>query len=461
VPNRAIDGLLVGAIALVLLVPLGQRVIARRFDPFEPFFLFVLAYGVMFVVRPAAMIAGDSLVFVGPARTLDVSSHFTEMLVIALLGALGFSVGYALPLGKRIASRRADNIGAVDDRRLIMLVLVFTALGMFAFAAFAASTDGFRTVAEIFHADKSALSGGEGSYRYLWLAFFVLIPAALALYGLGMETRRRAIVVCSIVVSLIVLLRAIPLGNRIVLLPLIGGLVVFRYLQRRHRPSGRSLALLALIALFLSPFLSDLRGRGTRGESVVDTFVRASKPSRLVQPFTSGPDSEMAPALAAALSVIPDRLPHEYGRVIFGDLVLRPIPRPFWSHKPLIPRERLIATLWPVEAARGTINPEFSVLLYFYWDFGTIGVLLGMAMFGVGARYLYDLYRLREDRLSVRVVYALSVWFVVIALRDSPVDTLVWAAFVILPAWLIFRGARAPVRAASPAAISVEPRASA
>lgn len=459
--SRLVDILLVAAIALVLLLPLCQRFVARRLDPFEPFVLFALAYGVMFVVRPAVMLGEHKLVFEGPIRALDVSPHFTAMLVLALVGAVGFSIGYVLPPVRRFASRGRPNEIVLDERRLTVFAAAFTALGVLAFAAFAASGNGARTIPEILHADKVALAAGQGTYRYLWLGFFVLVPAAVALFGLGLQTRRPAIVACSAIVAVVVLLNAVPLGNRTVLLPLLGALFVLYYLQRGRRPTWRMLAGLALIAVFLSPLLSDLRGRGARGESVGDTIARVGNPSRLAQPFTTGPDSEMAPVLAAALSVIPSRLPHEYGRVIFEDLVLRPVPRPLWTGKPPIPRDHLIEAIWPVEAARGALNPEFSVLLYFYWDFGVAGVLVGMALFGMGARYLYEGLRRREDSLSARVFYALSLWFVVIGLRDSPVDTVVWAAFLVLPAWVIFRAARSSVRVESPAAISIEPRASA
>jgi hypothetical protein len=448
VTSRGIDILLISAIACVLVTPLCRRAIARRLDPFEPFVLFVLAYGVMFVVRPTIMVAEHTLVFDGPIRALDVSPHFTQMLLLALVGAVGFTVAYELP-SKLGPSVRWDSVdremhidNVTDRRRLIHAAFVLAALGLLAFTIFAASADGFRTVSEIVHANKVALAAGEGTYRYLWLGFFVLVPASSVLFGLGLSLRHRTILASSALLALTVLFNAVPLGNRTVLLPLAGSLFVLYYLERGRRPSWRTLSMLAIIAVFLSPFLSDLRGRGTRGEDVAATIARMSKPSRLAQPFTNGPDSEMAPALAAALSVIPRRLPYEYGRVIFEDLALRPIPRPLWSGKPAIPRDRLIAAIWPVEATRGALNPEFSILLYFYWDFGITGVFLGMAAFGMGARYVYEHFRLREHSLSSRVIYSLSLWFVVIALRDSPVDTVVWAAFLILPAWAIFRRAR-------------------
>jgi hypothetical protein len=426
--------------------------VARRFDPFEPLFLFALAYGAMFVVRPAAMLANDSLVFIGPARTLDVSDRFTEMLVLALVGAAGFAAGYAAPLGRRLAALRSGAGRCVDDSRLIAAALGLAFLGLAAFGAFLAAADGLDTLGDMVRARQGAFSEAVKSYRYAWMAFYLLTPAALALFGLGLERRRKVLVAGSLGLTALLLFPVVLLGNRIVLLPLFGGMITLYYVQRRRRPSLAALAALAVVALFASAFLSDLRGRETRGEGIADTIVRATNPSRVVRPFTSGPDAEMAPALAAALSVIPEKLPYRYGTAVFGDLVVRPIPRPLWSGKPRPPRVELIAAIWPVEHSRGTIRPEFSTLLYFYWDFGVVGVLLGLAVYGGLARYLYESYRLRGSRLSVRVLYSLSLWFVVIAVRNSPVDTLVWAGVIVLPAWLIFRLARSPTheRASAP-----------
>ena len=157
----------------------------------------------------------------------------------------------------------------------------------------------------------------------------------------------------------IFLLRTVPLGARIAILPLLGGAFVFDYLRRDKRPSAVVLILVALVALVGSAFLSDLRGRSTRGESVEQTIVRSTRPSRIVAPLVSGPDTEMAPVLAAALSKIPSTLHYTYGGTMFEDLVSRPIPRALWSDKPEPPRDRLIASLWPVERRREESIPSF------------------------------------------------------------------------------------------------------
>jgi hypothetical protein len=459
VPSHALDGVLVGGIAVALLLPLVRRIVRYRFDPFEPFFVFVLAYGVMFVIRPASMLIDNRLVFVAPDSTLDVSSHFRKMLVLALLGAIAFGLGYELDVGRRLAKVRRARERPIDDRRVIALAVVFAIIALGSLGAFAV-VDGSRTFLAIIRSEKNVFAGAVENYRYLWLAFYMLVPASLTMLGLGLARRSKPMLVTALTMIALVLVRIVPLGNRIVVMPLIGGAFVLYYLLRGRRPSARWLVLLAIAAVFTSSFLSDLRGRATRGEDVVQTLERSSRPGRFLQPFTTGPDSEMAPALAAALSVIPSELHYRYGRAIFEDLVARPVPRSLWSGKPQPPKREVIAKLWPLESARGTINPEFSALLYFYWDFGVLGVFVGMAAYGIGARLLYEFYRLRADRLSVSVVYALLLWFVVIGLRDSPVDTIMRAFFMVAPAIVIFRFAHQRVQASSRSPASAEASAS-
>ena len=95
---------LLSAMGGVLVAPIGLRLLRRRFDPFEPIVLFGIAYGVMFVVRPAAMIASHHLAYDGPRTSTDVSATFTKMLVLALLGGVAFVAAYEAPLGGRLAS---------------------------------------------------------------------------------------------------------------------------------------------------------------------------------------------------------------------------------------------------------------------------------------------------------------------------------------------------------------------
>jgi hypothetical protein len=437
--TTALQIVLVTAIGGILAAPIATRVVRRRFDPFEPIVLFALAYGVMFVVRPAAMIADHHFAYDGPRTSTDVSGTFSKMLVVALVGAVAFVAAYETSAGRRLASGWRG-LGELATPRVVAVALVTGGVGVASFVAFLASSSGLSSLSLIFRGRTAELSKEvAGTTFYLWYSFFLLVPAALVLVAVGLERRRKLLLLAGFAFGALFLLRTVPLGARIAILPLLGGAFVFYYLRRSRRPSVVVVAALALVALVGSAFLSDLRGRGTRGESVAQTIVRATRPHRIVAPLVSGPDTEMAPVLAAALSQIPKKLHYTYGRTILGDLVARPIPRALWSDKPEPPRDKLIRSLWPVERKKGGINPEFSVLLYFFWDFGIPGVVVGMLLFGAAARTLFEYFRNYRHSTAAQLLYSLALWFVVIGLRNGPVDTFVQLVFVVFPAWLAVR----------------------
>ena len=62
-----------------------------------------------------------------------------------------------------------------------------------------------------------------------------------------------------------------------------------------------------------------------------------------------------------------------------------------------------------------------------------------MILFGIAARALFEYFQMYRQSNAVQVLYSLALWFIVIGLRNNPVDTLVLAVFVVLPAWIAFR----------------------
>ena len=136
----------------------------------------------------------------------------------------------------------------------------------------------------------------------------------------------------------------------------------------------------------------------------------------------------MAAALAAALT---HDFGYRFGGATVGDLITRPIPRELWSGKPRPVHEQVVARVWP-QFYPG-LNPAFSPLLSFYWDLGIAGVAIGMALFGFGARGVYDWFRARETTLAAQLLFSSSLWFVVIGIRNDPVDTAVFALFLVAP----------------------------
>jgi len=438
------DVVLVCAIGATLLVPIVWRVRHGVFDPFEPLVIFAAAYAVMFVLRPMAMILAGDYSYEAPLSVTDVGPGFRRMLILALLGTAGFVVGYFVrdarsgDVPKTSESRAAESSLPPRplDRHTAVLVASTTALlCVVAGILFVAGGGSTSTLTTLLHGRTAAFDSAirEGSF-YPWTMMLMLVPAALILLSVVLDHPSRITLGLFLVVTGLVLVRAVPSGDRVMLLVFCGGLFVFLYLRRSSRPSLVTIAVLACGALLLSTFLSDLRGRDSRNETVGQTVTSVvQRPWTSLDRLATGPDSEMAPALAIAVQAIPHDLHYTYGKTIFGDLLVRPIPRALWSDKPDPPRNKLLAHLWPRESNRGSINAEFSILAPLYWDFGIPGAIVGMILFGAGARTLYENFIARNRSISGYLFYAVAFWLVVVGLRNGPVDTLITSVFVLGP----------------------------
>jgi hypothetical protein len=435
------NAILIAAIGVVLLLPLGWRLAFSRLDPFEPIVVFALAWGVMFVVRPTAILIRDDTVFFG----VDISGTLGRALLLALLGAVAFVVGYESSLGVRVAGRVRALQAPHDPALAVAGAVLVSVLGLLALAAFLVSAGGADAFRTFFGGRSEALNELLGeSTTYLWWASLLVVPAALVAFAVALVERRPAFWATALLLFVLALVRLVPVGNRVFLLVLLGAMILLVYLRRRARPRLVSIVVAAVLALFVSSALLSFRNAESRRnlDAVAESLV--STPSRVLSPLVKGPDAEMAPALAGALQAVPDRLSHRYGGATIGDLVRRPIPRQLWKSKPDTPGHQVVAAVWPDARKYGRFDPALTPLLYFYWDFGLPGVFAGLALYGLVARSLYEYLRLHAHALGVQLLFAMGLWYLVAAVRQDPVSVFMEGAVAFLPLVVLFALASRP-----------------
>jgi hypothetical protein len=417
---------LIAACAVVLVLPIAWRARRRRFDPFEPIVLFALAWGAMFVVRPTAMLVRDERWFWG----LDVLPTLPRALLLAGVGATAFVVGYELLPARRVAERLPAP-RPIDESIAVTAALVTCLVALVALAFFlpANALEALRVLL----GGRSAELGEalSNTSNYVVNTSLLFAPAALVLTALALRRRSPLLVAATLLVLLLALVRVLPAGGRFVLLPLLGGIFVLVYVLRDKRPRTVLLVVIGVLAFVGSYFT--LQFRDPTDDRTLETAVEelAERPHAIFDPVVSSADAEMVLALSAALTVVPDELPHRWGGATVGNLATRPVPRELWSGKPRPPGDTVVATIWPQHYP--ALNLAFSPLLVLYWDFGLLGVAVGMALFGFLCRLLYEWFAIHRRDFVAQVVFAASVWFVVIAARNDPVDTLVLAAFLLAP----------------------------
>jgi hypothetical protein len=430
------DVLLLMALTVVLLAPLVWRTVARRFDPFEPIVAFVIAYGMMFVVRPGSMIAQGRRELDAWYRVIDFGETFTPMISFALLGAIAFVLGYELPLGGWMARALPRPVKEFCTDTVVAGAIGTGILGILLYGTFLHLTGS--TILTSFR-DPAQLAQFRGM-AYLTSGVYLLIPSTLMLLCVGNWRNNRWITAVGLVMLLTFLAFVVPVGNRLSMLPLLSGLVVYHYARRNTRPTMMALIVFSVIALLASTVLLGVRTANLEGNvSVTQAIIQViTEPERIIEPLTNGGDNGMAETFAAALTVIPEQTPFQYGRDTFGDLLLRPIPRGIWDEKPLVPVHRTVETLWPQAFSEGLANPEFSVLLAFYRDFGAIGIFIGMAGLGVGIRTMYEYFVQYKNSIVSILILGVGLSFVVLGVRDNPVDNLWRWLPMMLPVLSVF-----------------------
>ena len=280
----------------------------------------------------------------------------------------------------------------------------------------------------------SSGSSLQSSTAYVVYGSVLVGPAAVVFAALALRDRKPWIVAAAIACLGLTLVRVLPAGGRIVLLPILGSIAVLVYVMRGTRPRVVTLAILAASALLISFFILHLRD--PTDDLTLRTAVHElrDRPQAVFDPVLHDADAEMVVSLSAALTAIPEDLWYRYGGATLGNL-LASGPWELWPEKPLPPSAEVVATIWPQHYP--ALNPAFSPLLAFYWDLGILGVAVGMALFGLLTRTLYAWFRLHETAFAAQLLFAASIWLVVVAARNDPVDALVLAAFSVGPVLVI------------------------
>ncbi|HEX8123183.1 MAG TPA: O-antigen polymerase [Solirubrobacteraceae bacterium] len=439
--NPTTDALLIAATALILLVPVVVRAVQGRFDPFEPIFIFVMAYGVMFVVRPAAMLINNDMGFMIADRSVDLQATFRPAVVLGLLGAVGFVGGYFLRAGER-AAERIPAPPQPDMRRVVVGATALWFLGAAMYGLFLVQSSAGGSVIKLLLSGRSLelTQAYKNSSAYLYSSPFLMVAATLILFAAALSTRNRRVLAGSVLSTILLCGLLGPTGSRTVLFPLVLGLGVIYYTTRGRRPRALSLVVVTLLALFVSSVLLDVRSSATRQQvgAVAAVKQNVRDPLRMFVPLTRDADAAELPALAAAVAVVPEEVPHEWGRGTLRDVLARPIPHQLWAGKPKQPKERVIAAIWPDAYEVGAANPEFSVLLSFFIDGGYPGAVLGMLLYGVLSAALYWWYLRNAASVGARAIFASALPFIVSGVRDTPVDTLQRVGMVAFPVLVIF-----------------------
>ncbi len=393
--------LMVLAMAAIAIVPLVVKAYNGTFDPFEPLSISSAAILLFFVVRPLFdMASGDFL-----WAATDVSQWIPTAMWATLLAVASFTAGYLIvrPVTRFFPEPPAE----VTDSGLLFWGTILTGVAIAGLVAAATLNGGLATLlANRADTDRSLTV----NIPFFSVATLVSIPVLFLLGRVrgGGRTLARPMMLIALVILLI---GAIPKGDRRELLPLMAAIIGYWYLVRDRRPSLLAMSIVVIASFFL--IVSPLRITRVSSEDYVSAVVDGVKdaPGAITQFFVVQ-DTAMLNSVALGIGNIGDNqlVPLQGGTSMLSETVLLPVPRAIWAAKPEPIRTLLIERLYGYGAGRCvSLCPTFTGVVSMYADFGLPGVVIGGFVIGALFRAWYGWYQRWRDRFIAQAAFATMI----------------------------------------------------
>lgn len=171
----------------------------------------------------------------------------------------------------------------------------------------------------------------------------------------------------------------------VILYPVIA-LSIWNY-SRRRITFGK-LAAFGLVAVMAIAILGSLRANKDQD---VGTAALTSLGGGVVDSVVNNSNFLSAPTTAHMMAAVPQKAPFEYGKTMILWLAA-PVPRSLWPGKPEVVSGQEVARIVLDRVSGmgkgGGIPP--NIVTDLYWNFGVLGVPVGMFLFGYLLRRLYQ-----------------------------------------------------------------------
>jgi hypothetical protein len=433
----SVDVALVIAIGLVCLVPLAARVIMGRFDIFEPIVAANVALIVMYVARPAAMLATSSQ---HAFKSYNITPHVRDALLISLAGAIAFQLGYGAPWATRVAARMPSGLGRWDVAMSVVFALALAALALLLFTAFLLHSGGLSLILQLIKGRNSAYDLlYRDSTAYFYGAPLLLWPASLVLFAVGLAARRRDVIVIAFILIVALGVFSGGQGSRITLLPLLLSPAVYFYLERNRRPGALAIVVATYLIFSVGvAYFREARTATARVDRTYELKQSITNPEYEYRQLLHGVDNDMFESLAVETIVVPSKIGASPFDFAYRTLA-KPFPRILWRGKPLSAEEQLTRTLYPWERQR---NSSSSGVIGSFYQAGLLpGVILGMLLVGCAFRIPWEYFR-RSPATTSKLMLVAALMFVPITLRGGLGETLSFALFSIVPLIIAARSCR-------------------
>lgn len=426
-----------GFVALIFL-QLAPVLFTRRPDLFEP----VMYVGVMAAFATIAQLAsfyqaGSVEIRLVPGLDPDQAADLASMtLWVSCVGLLAFYAGYYHPTWGKGAAKLYPRLHRVewDPNRLLIASILILVVWLGCYAYFQV-----RIGAPLF--SFKDLGAGKEVWRndptMSWMIRGVqlgVIPIYMYLAAAAARRQDKQTLIWMGILGVMSLL-ILRLGQRgLMFMPILGAFMIIHYLRRRIPVWVFAGAL--FVASAANMIMLEWRSGEDRGYPE-DLSTAMQRPAESLAAHED--DRQRFGALAVIINEFPDKRPYLLGESWLG-LVAQPIPRWLWPSKGqhFAWRDTQI-----VKNITGAPIPS-SYLATLFANFGWLGIVIGMFIWGVVQRGMYEwLLPSRGDPNIVMLYSTFVLYFGFTLLNMSSVIQFTLPLYVLIR-WVAGKVARAP-----------------
>ena len=390
---------------IILIIPLLSRAVKGTLDAFEPITVCVLIFAIGYPLRALSIIWLEDLqLTLRPLGEQETIYYLSLALFYAIIGLVAFYGGYSTGLGKAIGKKlfvAGNQWSAVRTRRIIIL---FSISGLFFYFLLMEMAGGVVHFITHMAYRVELIGGGAGGYVRWGVT---LMPLATIIWYIHCLTKKKSKLFWAHFAVSSLLLASLGGRSGVILFWLVL-LIIHHYLVKKINLK-KMFALVVIFLVFSSGMLAFRLA--TRGGFQIEQF-------RIMAADIISPQG-LAESMARDFNII-DRfilimrgvsvtgeLDLKFGRTIFIDPWLMPIPRAIWPDKPTTVGGLIVRTFFPGWGGIGGIPP--SLLGEFYLNFLLPGIILGMFLFGVACKMLHSYLDFNCNNKGVVAVYAISI----------------------------------------------------
>lgn len=380
---RAVEIELFTALLISYFVVLGLVVIAIAFFDlyvFEPFSIITAIYVGIFILRPFQDLFSHDVSYGGK----NLLAYGVKSTVLFTVGFIAFYFGYFCKKNTRKKTPRL--FVKTTDYTLSLLVTMWAIF--FVFCLICQFSQGF-SVRYIFSLGTSGDRDITGNNSLLLFLSNFATSLLVVWLMIVIHVKNNAV---RIIITVLTAVYLIMRNSRWLVLIMLLAPIVYYYVKRRRSPKMAYMLTAGFTALVLFAWMQLNRYNIAMGRAVTGFGEEGLTFSLLMSPFDS--DLTTYTTFYGMIGNFPGTFPFMFGKTFLYMFVLF-VPRIFWPTKPDNPvRDMIEHSLGPLARINGRAVANIGE---YYANFGIVGIILLMFLFGFIVSKLKPLYEEASD----------------------------------------------------------------